>query len=101
VDPELDSADDPDLLMEGEGEPQGEGQNDELITDEWEPEEAQYQFDDEEDTMDDNTITYRASTIRLVPDDIATTKVMAVRSKTAMPNSVAELMYHHRSRHQT
>jgi hypothetical protein len=48
-DPAMDPADDPDLLIEGEGEPQDEGQNDELIADEWEHEEAQYQFDDEED----------------------------------------------------
>jgi Zinc knuckle len=58
ADPEMDPADDPDLLIEGEGEPQDEGQNNELITDEWEPKEAQYQFDDEEDATEDNTITY-------------------------------------------
>jgi Zinc knuckle len=58
VDPEMDPENDPDLLIEGEGEPQNEDQNDELIGDEWEPEEAQYQFDDEEDMTDDNTITY-------------------------------------------
>jgi hypothetical protein len=40
-DPAMDPADDPDLLIEGEGEPQNEDQNDELIADEWEPEEAQ------------------------------------------------------------
>jgi Zinc knuckle len=49
ADPALDPADDPDLLLEGEGEPQDEGQNEELLADEWEPEEAQYQFDDEAD----------------------------------------------------
>jgi hypothetical protein len=58
ADPEMDPADDPDLLIEGEGEPQDEGQNDELIADEWEPEEAQYQSDDEEDATDDNTVMY-------------------------------------------
>jgi hypothetical protein len=30
--------------------------------------------------MDDNTVTYRSSAIRVEPDDIAITKVMAVRS---------------------
>jgi hypothetical protein len=58
ADPSMDPADDPDLLIEGEGEPQDEGQNEELITEEWEPEEAQYQLDDEEDVMDNNTVTY-------------------------------------------
>jgi hypothetical protein len=100
-DPAMDLADNPDLLIEGEGEPQDEGQNDELIADEWEPEEVQYQFNDEEDAMNDNTVTYRNSTIRLALDDIATMKVMAVRSKTATPNSTAEPMYHHRSKHRT
>jgi Zinc knuckle len=57
-DPAMDLTDDPDLLIEGEGEPQNEGQNDELIADEWEHEEAQYQFNDEEDAIDDNTVTY-------------------------------------------
>jgi hypothetical protein len=33
-DPAMDPADNPDLLIEGEGEPQDEGQNDELIADE-------------------------------------------------------------------
>jgi Zinc knuckle len=98
-DPELDPANDPDLLIEGEGDPQNEDQNKELVADEWEPEEAQYQFDDEEDVTDDNTVTYRTSAIRVAPDDVATTKVMAVRSKTAAPNSAAEPMYHHRSKH--
>jgi hypothetical protein len=100
-DPAMDPVDDPDLLIEGEGEPQDEGQNDELITDEWEPEEAQYQFDDEEHATDDNTVTYQASAIRLAPDDIAITKVMAVRRKTTAPNSTAEPMYHHHSKHWT
>jgi hypothetical protein len=95
----MDPADDPDPLIEGEGEPQDEGQNNELIADEWEPEEAQYQFDDEEDVMDDNTVTYQTCAIRLAPDDIATTKVMVVCSKTATPNSVAEPMYHHPRKH--
>jgi hypothetical protein len=54
----MDPADDPDLLIEGEGEPQDEVQNSELIADEWEPKEAQYQFDDKEDATDDNTVTY-------------------------------------------
>jgi hypothetical protein len=57
-DPVMDPMDNPDLLIEGEGEPHNEDQNDELIADEWEPEEAQYQFNDEEDLMDNNTITY-------------------------------------------
>jgi hypothetical protein len=100
-DPEMDPADNPGLLIEGEGEPQDEGQNDELIADEWEPEEAQYQFNDEEDVTDDNTVAYRTSVIRIAPDDITIMKVMAVRSKTAMPNSAAEPMYHHRSKHRT
>jgi hypothetical protein len=98
-DPAMDPADDTDLLIEGEGEPQDEGQNDELIADEWEPEEGQYQFNDEEDATDDSTVTYRTSAIRIMPDDIAITFVMAVCSKTATPNSVAEPMYHHRSKH--
>jgi hypothetical protein len=97
----MDPADDPDLLIEGEGEPQNEDQDNELVADEWEPEEAQYQFDDEEDVMDDNTVTYRTSAIRVAPDDVAITKVMAVRSKTAAPNSAAEPMYHHQSKHWT
>jgi Zinc knuckle len=58
ADPEMDPADDPDLLIEGEGDPQNEDQNEELVANEWEPEEAQYQFDDEEDVTDDNTVTY-------------------------------------------
>jgi hypothetical protein len=95
----MDPADDPNLLIEGEGEPQNEDQNEELIANEWEPEEAQYQFDDEEDVTDDNTVTYRTSAIRVTPDNVAITKVMAVRSKTAAPNSAAEPMYHHRSKH--
>jgi hypothetical protein len=95
----MDPADDPDLLIEGEGEPQNEGQNEELIADEWEPEEAQYQFDDEEDVMDDNTVAYRPSAIRIAPDDVTITKVMAIRSKTTTPNSAGEPMYHHRSKH--
>jgi hypothetical protein len=97
----MDPTEDPDLLIEGEGGPQNEGQNDELIADEWEPEEAQYLFDNKEDATDDNTITYRTSTISIAPDDIATTKVMAVRSNTAAPNSAAEPMYHHQSKHRT
>jgi hypothetical protein len=91
----MDPADDPDLFIEGEGEPQDEGQNEELLADEWEPEEAQYQFDDEEHATEDNTVTYQTSTIRLVPDNTATMKVMAVRSKPATRNSMAEPMYHH------
>jgi hypothetical protein len=78
-----------------------EGQNDELIADEWEPEEAQYQFDDEEDATDDNSVTYRASAIRLALDDTTITKVMVVHSITAALNSAAEPMYHHRSKHRT
>jgi Zinc knuckle len=101
ADPERDPADNPDLLIEGEGEPQDEGQNDELIADEWEPEEAQYQFDDEEDMTDNHTFTYRTSTIRIAPDDITITKVIVVHSTTTAPNSMAEPMYHHRSKHRT
>jgi hypothetical protein len=101
ADPEMDPADEADLLIEGEGEPQNEDQDNELVADEWEPEEAQYQFDDEEDMTDDNTITYRTSAIRVALDDVAITKVMAVRSKTAAPNSAEEPMYHHRSKHWT
>jgi hypothetical protein len=80
VDPALDPTDNPDLLIEGEGEPQEEG-HEELLADEWEPEEVQYQFDNKEDVADDNTVTYRTGAIRLTLDDIATTKVMAVHSK--------------------
>jgi hypothetical protein len=98
----MDPVDDPDLLIEGEGEPQDEGQNDELSADEWEPEEAQYQFDDEEDATDDNTVTtYRTSAIRIAPDDVAIMNVMAVRSNTTVPNSAAEPMYHYRSKHRS
>jgi hypothetical protein len=50
---------------------------------------------------DDNTVTYRTSAIRVAPDDVAITKVMAVRSKNTMPNSAADPMYHHRSKHRT
>jgi hypothetical protein len=39
--------------------------------------------------------------IRVAPDDVAITFVMAVRSKTTAPNSAAEPMYNHRSKHQT
>jgi Zinc knuckle len=74
VDPAMYPVNDPDLLIEGEGEPQDEGQNDELIADKWEPEEAQYQFDDEEDAMDDNTVMYWTSVIRIAPVNITTTK---------------------------
>jgi hypothetical protein len=70
----MDPANDPDLLIEGEGEPQNEDQNNEAVADECEPEEAQYQFDDEEDVTDDNTITYRTSAIRIVPDDTPSRK---------------------------
>jgi Zinc knuckle len=100
-DPELDPTNHPDLLIEGEGDPQNEDQNNELIADEWEPEEAQYQFDDEEDVTDDNTVTYRTSAIRVAPDDVAIMKVMAVRSKNTALNSAAEPMYHHWSKHRT
>jgi type VI protein secretion system component Hcp len=62
---------DTNLLVEGEGEPQDEDHNDEIIADEWEPEEAQDQFDEEEDATEDNTITYQASMIRLTLDNIA------------------------------
>jgi hypothetical protein len=96
-----DDNEDPAMDLEGEGEPQDEGQNNELIADEWEPEEAQYQFDDEEDATDDNTVTYRTSAIRIAPVNVTTMKVMAVHSKPAAPNSAAELMYHHWSKHQT
>jgi Aspartyl protease len=48
---------------------------------------------------DHNTVTYRTSAIGVAPDDVAITKVMAVHSKTAAPNSAAEPMYHHRSKH--
>jgi hypothetical protein len=99
ADPAMDPADDPDLLIEGEGEPQDEDQNEEPLADEWEPKEAQYQFDDNEDTSDDNTVAYQTSAIGLTLDNITTTKVMAVHSK--VPNSVAEPMYHHRSKHRT
>jgi Retrotransposon gag protein/Zinc knuckle len=34
-DPELDPTNDPDLLIEGEGDPQNEDQNEELVVDEW------------------------------------------------------------------
>jgi hypothetical protein len=57
MDPEMDPVHDPDLLIEGEGEPQNEDQNEELVADDWEPEEAQYQFDDDEDATED-TVTY-------------------------------------------
>jgi hypothetical protein len=53
ADPTMDPAEDPNLLIEGEGEPQDEGQNEEVITDKWEPREAQYQFDEEEEVMED------------------------------------------------
>jgi Aspartyl protease len=39
--------------------------------------------------------------IRVAQDDVAITFVMAVRSKTAAPNSPAEPMYHHQSKHRT
>jgi hypothetical protein len=77
----------------------GEPGNEEVIADKWEPKETQYQFNDEEDVMEDNTVTYRASAIRLALDNIAAMKRMAVPSKPAAPNSMAELMYHHRSKH--
>jgi hypothetical protein len=51
--------------------------------------------------MDNNTVTYRTSAIRLALDDIATTKVMAVCSRPAAPNSTAEPMYQHWSKHRT
>jgi hypothetical protein len=97
----MDPVDDPDLLIEGEGEPQNEDQNEELVADEWEPEEAQYQFNDEEDVMDDNTVTDQTSAIRVAPDDVAIMKVMVVCSKTTVPNSAAEPIYHHWSKHRT
>jgi hypothetical protein len=55
ADPAMDPAEDPNLLVEqeGEGEPQNEGQNKEIVANEWELGEAQYQFDDKEDTMED------------------------------------------------
>jgi hypothetical protein len=51
--------------------------------------------------MDDHTVKYQTSAIRVAPDDVAITKVMALRSKTPEPNSAAEPMYHHRSKHRT
>jgi hypothetical protein len=71
------------------------------VADEWEPKEAQYQFDNEEDATEDNTVTYQTRAIRLTLENVAATKVMAVRSKPATPNSAAEQMYHHWSKHQT
>jgi hypothetical protein len=60
ADPAMDPAEDPNLLVEqeGVGEPQDEGQNEEIIAHEWEPGEAKYQFDDKEDTMEDHTVMY-------------------------------------------
>jgi hypothetical protein len=81
ADPALDPAEDPDLLIKGEGEPQDEDQNEELVADKWECKEAQYRFDDEEDVMEDNTITYQTSAIRFAPENVTTMKVMAVRSQ--------------------
>jgi hypothetical protein len=98
ADPAMDPVEDPNLLVEGEGEPQDEDHNYEIIADEWEPEEAQDQFDDEEDATEDNTVTYQASMIRVTLDNIAATKVMAVCSKPAALNSMAEQMYHQRSK---
>jgi hypothetical protein len=46
----MDPAEDPNLLIEGEGEPQDEDQNEEIIANRWGPEEAQYQFNGEEDS---------------------------------------------------
>jgi hypothetical protein len=83
ADPAMDPVEDPNLLIEGKGEPQDEDQNEELLADEWEPEEAQYQFDDEEDTTENNTVTYQTSMIRLALDNVATMKVVAVHSKPA------------------
>jgi hypothetical protein len=97
ADPAMDPAEDPDLLIEVEG----ESQNEEVIADKWEPEEAQYQFDNEEDVREDDTIMYQASVIRVALDNIAATKIIAVHSKPAALNSTAEPMYHHRSKHQT
>jgi hypothetical protein len=93
----MDPVEDPDLLIEGEGEPQDEDQNYEII--EWEPEEDQYQFNDEEDATEDNTVTYRASTIRLTLDNVAAMNMMTVHSKPATPNSMVEPMYHHQRKH--
>jgi hypothetical protein len=58
VDPATDPVEDPNLLLEqeGEGEHQEEGQN-KIVGDKWDPGEAQYQFNDE-DTMEDNTVMY-------------------------------------------
>jgi Zinc knuckle len=91
AEPAMDLAEDPGLGVqkEGEGEPQDEGQNKEIVTDEWERGEAQYQFDDKEDMMEDHTMSYRSSMIRVTLDNDAAPKVMAVCSKPAAPNSVA------------
>ena len=63
---------------------------------------SQYQWDtEEEEETDDNTVSYRTNAIRIVLDkeEQATTKVMAVQTKTTVLSKTVEPMYSHRSRH--
>ena len=64
--------------------------------------EPRYQWDtEEEEETDDNTVSYRTNAIRIVLDkeEQATTKVMAVQTKTMVLSKTVEPMYSHRSRH--
>jgi hypothetical protein len=65
----MDPADDPDLLIEGEG----ESHNEELLADEWEP---------EEDATDDNTVTYWTSVIRLVKESLLGINLIACAQRS-------------------
>ena len=62
----------------------------------------QYQWDtEEEEETEDNTVSYKANTIRIALDKEkqATTKTMAMQAKTMVSSKTIEPMFSHRSRY--
>jgi len=69
---------------------------------EWGPELSQYGWDEEEEEeMDNRTITYRSNAIRIVSDEHTATKIMAACARMTASNKVEEPMYHHRSKYRS
>ena len=68
---------------------------------EWHLEPSQYHWDEEEEEeeMDNCTITYRSNTIQIESDEHTVTKIMAACAKTMASNKVEEPIYHHRSKY--
>ena len=99
-DPEMDPQEEDEALppdKEGEGD-SSEHQEEQLDV----HMEPQYQWDtEEEEETDDNTVSYRANTIRIALDTEkqVTAKIMAVRTNTTVLNKTIEPMHSHRSRH--